>query len=211
MSIFSIEIVVGGVGSGNGKVDIELYAPYVAMFVSVLVSTVSVFLSAKFTLRNFFIQNERKKSDISTALIAELNNLARHYGWSSLEIGGREIGDISGYEITKYSNGNLIMLKLDELILLDRNLCADIMQIAMYTRNNDIYIKNLIAHIEACKDNSRDELHSYVRNRVDVIKNRFIMSRSYAISIQDKIVKSGATGEYGERVFRDPVVDMGNS
>lgn len=107
-------------------------------------AAVGAILAASFVYLNIEIQKKIKKSDLYRLLKAEILNLKRHCSISFSEIDHYGSTDSAAIKTMKYKDGSTLLLDTKELYLLNENICQDIMQISLLSRNNDIYIDDVL-------------------------------------------------------------------
>jgi hypothetical protein len=100
---------------------------------------------------NYGVSRKIKQQDLYRLVRAELLNLARHYRITSREIKNDGVVTITTLRKARYRDSGFMALEAKETFILNENLCQDIMQVVLYSRNNDIEIDHLIENIKAGK------------------------------------------------------------
>lgn len=122
-------------------------------------------ISAYYTYLNSNVARRTKQRDLYRMIKAEFLNLSRHCKISSDEIQASDQISLVQLRKARYRDGGVIFLDTKELYLLNENLCQDVMQVILYSRNTDIEIDQMIENIKCGKIEtySKEECVSLIR------------------------------------------------
>jgi hypothetical protein len=94
-------------------------------------------------------------------LISELRTLRTHFLLSGQEVLGAGQDNILRIRMAKYWESGMISFDSRELYILNQNLCQDLMQIILCTRNTDLfcdYVIEVIEKIPSIEEGAKVEL-----------------------------------------------------
>jgi hypothetical protein len=126
----------------------DVFASLVPVLVPIFAAFVGATLTALFFFLNTEVQKRRKGSDLYRLLKAELLNLRRHCAVCSREIDALAPHDIAAIRTIRYKDGGILFLDTKEIHLMNENICQDIMQVALLSRNKDIYVDDCVDYVE---------------------------------------------------------------
>lgn len=187
-------------GTSNEKAYLELISPYFSSLVAVITAIIGIFIGAKLSHGNEIKKAEVKGRDVKKLIIAELENIKRHYSWTCLEI-EKKNGNIPGiFKISIYNRGRFMFINEYEPYGIDENMSSDLMQILMFTRNNDLMVDILIELLEK-KDRDEKEINSFISD----LKHRYAAT---VIDVNKVLSRMSArrNGSYGEKIFEAPKI-----
>jgi hypothetical protein len=177
---------------------IDAAAPAAISIVGVLVGAA---LSAYFVFFNAEVQKRRRRSDLYQLLRAEIMNLKRHCSVVEREIGTYRIDQVAHLKTTKYRDGAMLFFDIKESPLLNLNLCQDLMQLSLLSRNNDIHIQDLLDRIE--KTDAKVLTEDEFSRRISYIKRRMEMTHSLSDEVLLRLDKFARN----PKAYREPVIN----
>jgi hypothetical protein len=161
-------------------------------------ASLGAMLAASFVYLNTEIQKKRKRSDLYRLLRAEILNMKRHCSVTSREVCQYSSTDIGAIRTMKYKDGGTLFLDTKELYLLNENICQDIMQLSLLSRNNDIFVEELLEFLR--KD--RVDLKEFVQ-KIEKIKKRMEGLDGLCGAVLDNLDKFAQNPNR----YNEPVID----
>lgn len=120
------------------------FSPYQAIVVAALTATLTAF----YIYLNSRIAKKAKQKELYRILISELRTLRTHFLLSGQEVLDERREIILRVKMAKYWEKGMIYFDAKELYILNQNLCQDLMQIILCTRNTDLFCDYVIETIQ---------------------------------------------------------------
>ena len=111
---------------------------YIVAAFGLLGTIVGASISAYYAYLNSGLSRRTKQRDLYRMVKAELLNLARHCRITADELEAMKAIGPARLRMARYQDGGFMAFDAKELHLMNENLCQDIMQIVLHSRNNDI-------------------------------------------------------------------------
>jgi hypothetical protein len=170
------------------------FAPAIAATTAALAAC----LAAYFAFLNADIQKKIKVRDLTRLLHAEITNLARHCRVAAREIARYSTADAPGIATAKYNDGKLMLFDPKEAYILNENLCQDVMQLSLLSRNNDIYIEYLVMKMNSSSI-SNEEFEKQIA--------RLAMRMGSTAKLCAAVLSHLETFARDPRGYREPAID----
>jgi hypothetical protein len=142
-------------------------------------------ISAYYSYMNSSVARKIKQKDLYRLVRSELLNLRRHYRLTATELSSSERPSVGDLRKAQYKDTGMLALDVKEIYILNENLCQDIMQIILFTRNNDIELDEVIKSV-ACDHNvGESKIHSMIPRLV----RRFHMTAQISDLVLSRLEK----------------------
>jgi hypothetical protein len=124
---------------------------YLPLLFGIIGTIIGASLTAFYNHANTNKSRKVKQKDLCRLIVAELLNLSRHCRVTAREIKKINSAGIVELRKARYRDSGFMALEAKELFILNENLCQDVMQMILISRNNDIEIDCLIDSMKSGK------------------------------------------------------------
>lgn len=154
--------------------------------VSALAGTIiGASISAYYSYINSSVARKIKQKDLYRLVRSELLNLRRHCRLTANELGDCKILSVADLRKAMYKDSGMLALDVNEIYILNENLCQDIMQIILFARNNDIELDEMIKSMSP--DHRSSDTHS--QSMISRLVRRFHTTAEISDLVLDRLEK----------------------